>query len=1436
MSLSLQPAITASPLNGLPTQPIDSAATQPLSFGEVLKVEEKKLQQEQETNAQSVAALLATIQPPAIAPSIRGFDAGAVVEPAQSAAQTALTIDSAQSATTQPKQNPQVRNQQIALPEKAAAKIQTNFSMPVPEVEETDQHQPSKTQPASQPKEVKAEVIGEAEDQTTQPIAEKRLPATNSVSKPTTDAEKTGAKISVRKDVSSSTSTQPSETKSAPGLTRTAEKVGKPNLSQTGLSIASADAPITQPIPSNVTIQNESMPPANKTQQEFVADAKPVETDQENAPAFETRQPAVKTQSEDSPISLKREVETGSHTQNATITSSSQNETPLPERAETLQSDSVIPETTQMKATVTEISQPVSKTNIRVEKSISSDGVEESQSNPISANNETKLGDHFKNAILSNDSSLSTAETQQAFPQSDRVMPEVSSAEKDSETSQPVKTPEVPSSKVIHSNKINLASIEDNETSTQQKPFVDFTSSTISTDVNVPAEKTAATINSDKQVSAAVKMDMPVQANIPEGENSQPVQVTVAPNVKLTSPTISNQPATTETMMAVPAQADNFTSEISRSAAEKIVPSIKSETPEVGNEPMPAEEKMTAPVQAKILETETSQPEKEAIAPSMKSAAPEISNESEKGNFITSEKSQPVKETVVRNAKSVSVETTNEFSTTEIKNTTRAQIEVLESEKPQSAQETFAPNAKSVQSTQTDIPVHEVSQPAKDTVVQTVKSAAPEVNNTLSKSDAKGIGQATSEIPTSENSQPTKKLFSPSAGTTSTQADTLANKNPQPAREAAAQSMQPAITERDATKMKIAVPVQPETIASEAPHPAKEAVASNVKPEMTLPSDEPDITKMKIAASVQSEIPASEMQQPVKETTAPSVKPLRVEPDSAKVKIDFPAQPEFPANKVSQPVEETASSSVKSAMAESDATEMKVTAPLQPEDSTSEVPQPVKETVAPSAKSAVTEIGNKASKTKATMVAPAQVEVSASEVPQPVKETVAPSAKSVVAESDMTKVKAAASVQPEVPVSEVPQPAKETVVLNAKPAMTESDAVTVKIDSPMQLDVPASEMSQPVNPLMPERDTTQKMAVPVQSDIPASEISQPVKDMAAPAVKPVASQINDEVNATRTRMAVPMEADVQANEVSQPAKDAAAPVTKSVEASATEAKPDVPFRMNVPASEFSQPVTKTSQPLTSQVPAVEIEEAVLKNKDGKSAPASVVENVAAESRLGGTNMLQIKNEAFVVEQKNAAVEIQFEKVAQAVRVEINPDEKVPAKDAERESVLDLDAAAVVGGVDRGEAGVKAAGKSFGAQVNPLAGDVIEQITSQVKARVKSGETSIRMQLNPGELGAIDVQMTHSAKGVSVSFITEQASTGQLLESQVNQLRQSLKDAGVQLVNLNISQHGQSYQEGGGFRQSQQFVQTSQRDVPLVEADEGIQPQRVGQTSEIDYLV
>jgi len=115
---------------------------------------------------------------------------------------------------------------------------------------------------------------------------------------------------------------------------------------------------------------------------------------------------------------------------------------------------------------------------------------------------------------------------------------------------------------------------------------------------------------------------------------------------------------------------------------------------------------------------------------------------------------------------------------------------------------------------------------------------------------------------------------------------------------------------------------------------------------------------------------------------------------------------------------------------------------------------------------------------------------------------------------------------------------------------------------------------------------------------------------------------------------------------------------------------------------------------------------------------------------------------------------------------------------------------------------------------------------------------MRLQLNPKELGAIDVQMVSSAHGISVTFFAEQLSTGQLLETQINQLRQSMADAGIQLSDLNIGQHGQSRQEGGFSNQNSQFAQTHQHDAALSESlvKETLQPERVvGQLGEVNYL-
>jgi len=334
---------------------------------------------------------------------------------------------------------------------------------------------------------------------------------------------------------------------------------------------------------------------------------------------------------------------------------------------------------------------------------------------------------------------------------------------------------------------------------------------------------------------------------------------------------------------------------------------------------------------------------------------------------------------------------------------------------------------------------------------------------------------------------------------------------------------------------------------------------------------------------------------------------------------------------------------------------------------------------------------------------------------------------------------------------------------------------------------------------------------------------------------------------------VPVE--VVASEVPHPVKATVTPSAKSI-------VENVPVQAGVVASEISQPVKATSSQTTNLVvedaPVSDVsqfvkatvvpgEKSVIENVSVSvsevAQPVKVVgndvlqdNNTPAESRLGGGVRPQIKNEAFVIDQGNVPTKSQSVMDSSSVRVEIDPEKIDVSKLVERESVTDVDAANFVGAMDRGGAGVKVSEKMPVAQVDPMVTDVIEQITSHVKARVKGGETSIRMELNPGELGQIEVQVKHNAQGISVSFITEQSSTGQLLESQSNQLRQSLKDAGVQLMNLNISQHHQPNREGGGFKQSQPFVQDARRNIPQVEVVEGMQPQRVGSDGEIDYLV
>jgi flagellar hook-length control protein FliK len=137
-------------------------------------------------------------------------------------------------------------------------------------------------------------------------------------------------------------------------------------------------------------------------------------------------------------------------------------------------------------------------------------------------------------------------------------------------------------------------------------------------------------------------------------------------------------------------------------------------------------------------------------------------------------------------------------------------------------------------------------------------------------------------------------------------------------------------------------------------------------------------------------------------------------------------------------------------------------------------------------------------------------------------------------------------------------------------------------------------------------------------------------------------------------------------------------------------------------------------------------------------------------------------------------------------------------------------------------------------------DLVQQIVSQMGGSIQRGQSSIKIQLHPQDLGTIDIQLVNSGHGVSVTVSAEQASTGRLLQSQADQLRQSLQDSGVQLSSLNINQHGQPSQHGSAPNQQPQHSYPSGRNTPHTDAESQANPEnpigRITSGNLIEYLI
>lgn len=83
-------------------------------------------------------------------------------------------------------------------------------------------------------------------------------------------------------------------------------------------------------------------------------------------------------------------------------------------------------------------------------------------------------------------------------------------------------------------------------------------------------------------------------------------------------------------------------------------------------------------------------------------------------------------------------------------------------------------------------------------------------------------------------------------------------------------------------------------------------------------------------------------------------------------------------------------------------------------------------------------------------------------------------------------------------------------------------------------------------------------------------------------------------------------------------------------------------------------------------------------------------------------------------------------------------------------------------------------------------DVLKQITSKIKADYKNDLNEIKITLTPEHLGALTIKVSLERGILSARAFVENANVKQLLESNINELKENLKEQGVDFASLDVS--------------------------------------------------
>jgi hypothetical protein len=104
--------------------------------------------------------------------------------------------------------------------------------------------------------------------------------------------------------------------------------------------------------------------------------------------------------------------------------------------------------------------------------------------------------------------------------------------------------------------------------------------------------------------------------------------------------------------------------------------------------------------------------------------------------------------------------------------------------------------------------------------------------------------------------------------------------------------------------------------------------------------------------------------------------------------------------------------------------------------------------------------------------------------------------------------------------------------------------------------------------------------------------------------------------------------------------------------------------------------------------------------------------------------------------------------------------------------------------------------------SPAVRPVVEQVATRLVAwadvTTKEGRTVFHLRLEPPELGAVHVHLSAANGAISAKLIAANEAAGQILQSQLHELRESLDKLGVSFASLDVS-----YDQGGSQGPTQQ---------------------------------